>query len=185
MSQTQLASIQLSAREALFRQCSGAAVAHARVMVRISQMKLDEAQRHVDHNHARDLKIKMQEDAVHKGDVLHGYIDVHDPAWSRSRDDTIKLLDDLQSINQINDYGMVAVGVLPQDIPIRISNGSHRLYAFCSYLVEGWHRIKTIRPPLQTPIIDKPFAEDLGKTAAEILAQDDAWWLVSVEYIRE
>jgi hypothetical protein len=148
-------------------------------------MRLDEAQRQVNHDHVHKIRISMQEEEVHKGDVLHGYIDVHDQAWSRSKEETISLLDELQSVNKLNGDGTVAVGVLPEDIPIRISNGSHRLYAFCAYLVEGWDRIPTIQPPLQSPIIDKPFAEDLGKTPAEILAQDDAWWLVSVEYIRK
>ena len=42
-----------------------------------------------------------------------------------------------------------------------------------------------MRPPLNQPPTDQPFAENLGKSAAEILAQDDAWWLVSVDYIHK
>ena len=148
-------------------------------------MKLDEAQRLVDRVHCNVIRTSMQEEGVLKGDIMHGYIDVDDPAWNRNQGDTIDLFDRLEACNRLTGDGTMTRAVLPNDVPIRISNGSHRLYAFCSHLVEHWDEIQNVKPPLQSRVVDKPFAEDLGKTVAEILAQDDAWWLVSIEYIRK
>ena len=186
MEQPQISVIELPAKDALYKQCSGAAVAAAWAIVRLSQMNRDEVPRKVDPSHVNALRISMEEEGVRKGEILHGYIDVEDPAWGgRSEAEALALMDAMDSQNKLNGDGKVVVGVLPEDIPIRLSNGTHRLHAYCRYIVDHWDDIKNVRPPLNQPPTDRPFAENLGKSAAEILAQDDAWWLVSVEYIRK
>jgi hypothetical protein len=150
-------------------------------------MKPDEAQRQVDREHVNSLRASMEEEGVRKGDVIHGYIDVDDSTWgNRSEADSIALIDKIDDHSKLLHDGRVVVGVLPADIPIRISNGNHRLYAFCKYLAErlDLNQIENAKPPLESPPIGRPFAEGLSRSSAEILAQDDAWWLVSIEYIR-
>jgi hypothetical protein len=149
-------------------------------------MRRDETQRQVDPEHVNALRISMEEEGVRKGDVLHGYIDVDDPAWQgRSQAEILRMIDEIDSCNELKGDGSVIVGVLPADVPIRISNGNHRLHAFCRYIAQHWDRIQNPKPSLEPPPTDRPFAENLSKSAAEILAQDDAWWLVSIEYIRK
>lgn len=186
MDQATISSLEIPAREALYKQCSGAAVATTRAIVRLSQMRPDDIQRQVDLTHVNSLRISMQEEGVRKGEVLHGYIDVEDPAWGgRSQDDAIALFKHIESHNKLLSGGRVVVGVLPKDIPIRITNGNHRLYAFSRHLAASLDQTDNANPPLNSPSIDRPFAENLSRSSGEILAHDDAWWLVSIEYIRK
>ena len=186
MEQAPISVIELPAKDALYKQCSGATVAATQAIVRLSQMNWDEVPHKVDPSHVNALRISMEEEGVCKGEILHGYIDVEDPAWGgHSEAEVLALMDAMNSQNKLNSDGKVVVGVLPKDILIWLSNGTHCLHAYCRYIVDHWGNIKNVRPPLNQPPTDQPFAKNLGKSAAEILAQDDTWWLVSVEYIHK
>ena len=189
MAQTPISSIKLPAREALFKQASGAAIATTRAAVHITQMRLDAEQRQPTPAHIKTIRLAMEEEGVNKGHVIHGYIDVDDPDWHRSEADTIKMMDEIQSRNKLDGHGSVHVGILPPDVKIQISNGNHRLHAYCRYLAEHWEScIPNPNAPLKEDdprLNDKPFAQDLVKKPEYILAQDIAWWLVIIEYIRK
>ena len=185
MAQTQISTIEIEAKDAIYKQCSGAAIASARVIARISQMKLAPLQRRPDMEHIKVLRESMESEGVRKGDAVHAYIDVADPAWeNRDQSETISLLFEMSCRTKLTGDGKVRMSVLPTNIPLRLTNGAHRLYAYCSYLVGRWSDISNVREPLESPLTDCPWAENLGKSPAEILAQDDAFWVVSVEYIR-
>ena len=128
----------------------------------------------------------MEEEGVRKGEDLHAYIDIMDPRWGdRSKEDVCSLIQQINGANIVKGDGTVIMSVLPEDIPLRITTGVHRLYAFCSYLVDHWDEIEGENPPLNSPPEDCPFAVGLRKTPAEILAQENACWIVTLEYIRE
>ena len=150
-------------------------------------MRLDESQRIVDPVHLREIRLSMEEEGIHKGEVIHGYIDVDDPDWDLDQADAVQLMDNIQRHNKLTGDGDIDVGWLPKGITIRISNGSHRLYAYCQYLADHWEELfpnpNTTLP--EKEVKDKPFADGLVKGAGDILAQDIAYWLVIVEYIRK
>jgi hypothetical protein len=178
--------IEINARDGMYRQCSGAAVATARCVVRLSQMKLDLEQRPVSLKHVNSIKNSMDEEGVRRGDAVHAYIDVADEGWgNRSKEDAIELLNALGPQTKPDSCETVLIGVLPKDIHLHLSNGQHRLFAYCQYMVEHWNDIKNVKPALDPPPTNCHFAEGLSKTPAEILAQDMAEWIVNVEYIRE
>jgi len=128
----------------------------------------------------------MESEGVRKGEDIHRYIDIQDPAWGdRGQDETISLLDRIDAENKVIGDGRVAIGVLPEDIPLRITNGRHRLTAFCQYLVGHWDDISDHELPLASNPTECPFANGLSKSPAEVLAQEDASWIVKIEYIRE
>jgi len=186
MSQFEISTININARDATYKQCSAAAVATARCIARLSQMKIDIKQRPSTQSHIETLRHSMESQGVRKGDALHVYIDVNDEAWGKRSDaEAIALLDKMKSETKLKGDGNVIMGVLPPGVPLRVSNGQHRLHAYCRYFVDHWKDIESVKPPLNPPPVECPFAEGLSKTPAEILAQDDAYWIVIVEFIRE
>jgi hypothetical protein len=128
----------------------------------------------------------MEIEGVRKGDFIHAYIDVEDKEWgNRGKDETILLLNQLASETRLKGDGEAIIPILPAEFPLRISNGLHRLHAYCMYLVSHWDSISNVRKPLDPPPTGCRFAEGLSKTPAEILAQDEAFWLVNIEYVRK
>jgi hypothetical protein len=176
----------MESHEATYKRCSAAAVAFTRAMVNLRQMKPDNIrQRPAQRDHIESLRKSMDQDGVRKGEDLHAYIDVEDPLWGdRTQDDAMLLIKAINDQNHVAGDGTVVMSVLPEDVPLRITTGLHRLHAFCSYLVDHWGEIRDVKPPLDPPPTDCAFAEGLRKPAAEILAQDDARWIVTLEYIR-
>ena len=119
MEQAPISVIELPAKDALYKQCSGATVAATQAIVRLSQMNWDEVPHKVDPSHVNALRISMEEEGVCKGKILHGYIDVEDPAWGgHSEAEVLALMDAMNSQNKLNSDGKVVIGVLPKDIPI-------------------------------------------------------------------
>jgi hypothetical protein len=116
--------IEINARDGMYRQCSGAAVATARCVVRLSQMKLDLEQRPVSLKHVNSIKNSMDEEGVHRGDVVHAYIDVADEGWgNRSKEDAIELLNALGPQTKPDSCETVLIGILPKDIRLHPSQG--------------------------------------------------------------
>ena len=190
MERPQIESIVSPAEEAHYKLHSAAATAYTLALVRLSQMRRDETQRPIGDKHVNDIRRSMQRQGVRKGEHLYGYIDVHDEAWgNRSESDAVALFEDIKSHNKNKGGGLVSVGILPKNIPVRISDGSHRLYAFSRHLVETWDDIQDPKPPLEFTKadrkVDRPFPENLGKSLEEIFAQDTAWWFVRLAYIRK
>lgn len=152
-------------------------------------MRHDETQCPVDYNHVNVLQTSMDEKGACKGKVLHGYIDVRDIARGNHSKRDAALIDEIKSCNKHKGDGKVSVGILPNDIPVHISDGNHHLYAFCRHFVENWDKIQDLQPPLKLSLagwmVDWPFPENLGKGLEEIFAQKDTWWLVNLEYIHK
>ena len=150
-------------------------------------MRLDTTQRPVDYSHVDGIFKDMKKLGVNKARVINVYIDVLDGGTSASRDQIEGLFEHMNSLSKPNGGDDIMIGILPDHIRLRVTNGQHRLFAYCKYLVDRWDQIENKRPPLDPPPAptDCLFAEALIKSAAEILAQDDAYWFVNVEYIRE
>ena len=185
MEQPVINTLTMESHEATYKRCSAAAVAFTRAMVHLRQMKPDNIrQRPAQTSHIDTLRTSMNEE-VRKGEDLHAYIDVKDPLWDRSEAEAISLLKCIDDHNKVEGDGTVVISVLPKDVPLRITTGLHRLHAYCSYLVDNWSSIEHVKPPLNPPPIDCAFAEGLRKSPAKILAQDDASWIVTIEYIRK
>ena len=118
MEQAPISVIELPAKDALYKQCSGATVAATQAIVRLSQMNWDEVPHKVDPSHVNALRISMEE-GVHKHEILHGYIDIEDLAWGGcSKAEVLALMDAMNSQNKLNSDGKVVIGVLPKDILI-------------------------------------------------------------------
>jgi len=142
-------------------------------------------QRPTERKHIDTLKKSMGEDGVRRGQDLHAYIDIKDPLWGdRSHKDTMEMIRCINAQNRV-EGGTATISVLPEDIPVRITTGLHRLYAYSGYLVDHWSTISDPKPPLESVPSECPFANGLRKPAAEILAQDEASWIVTIEYIRK
>lgn len=182
----QIQTVQMDARYGAYKLFSGTAVTTARALVKIHQMTPDGTQRNPDYVHIQRLKRSMESEGVRKGEDIHGYIDVQNPAWgNRPQDEIISLLRQIDSQNKVNDDGTVVIAVLPEGIPLKITNGCHRLHALCGFLDENWNQILNRKPPLDSTPENCPFANGLSRPSAEILAQDEACWVVRIEYIRE
>lgn len=172
-------------RDAMYKQFSGAAMAGARGIARLSQMTLNSTQRPLNEDHIKSLRLSMEEE-VRKGEVIHAYIDVEHKDWgTRTEGDVISLLNDMNTKTRLSSFGKVSIGVLPPDIHLQVCNGQHRLHAYCRYMVDHWDEIKHEKPALNPLPTNCSFAQGLAKSPAKILAQDDAYWIVNIEYIRE
>lgn len=127
------------------------------------------------------------DEGVRKSEDLHAYIDVKDPLWrGRSEIDGTKLISSIQSTNKVEGDGTITMSILPDNVPLRITTGLHRLRAYCSWIVDHWDDIKAVREPLdEDSVKDCTFAKGLGKSAGQILAQDRACWIVMIEYIHK
>jgi hypothetical protein len=185
MAQSSISTVEVDPRYGHFKQFSGAGVAFARCQASLSQMRLDTMQRPLDRSHVDGLFRDMENRGANKAHVIHAYIDVSDERTLPSRQEIIDILEQMNSVSKPKGGENVTIGVLPKHIQLRVTNGQHRLYAYCKYLVDHWGLIENERPPLDPPPTGCLFAEGLRKSAAEILAQDDACWFVNVEYIRE
>jgi hypothetical protein len=187
MAQHEITTMEIDASHATYKQCSGAAKATARCIVKLSQMKNDVAdQRPIHPDHVELLLKSMDDVGVLKGDVVHGTIDVHDPLWgNRSEEEAVKLIKNINAQMVLKGDGKVIMGVLPDGIPVRMLNGQHRFHALCRWIVARWDALPNLRPPLDPPPQDCPWAEGLSKSPAEILAQDEACWVLSLEYTRK
>lgn len=171
--------MQLLAWDALYKQCSGAAVATTQAIVTLS----DEVQWDTMSSWSWACQCSQN---IYRGGSLQGWCPpwVHQCRWSGMA----RLQSSWGSLNhrwdrfsyKLKGDGRVIVGVLPEDVPIQISNGNHCLHTFCRYIAEHWDCIKNAKPSLEPPLTWH--AENLSKSAAEILAQGDSWWLVSIEY---
>jgi hypothetical protein len=186
MAQTAIPTITMESHEATYKTCSTAAAAFTRALVKMKQMRPDDIrQRPADRKHIDTLKKSMGEEGARRGQDLHAYLDIKDPLWGdRSYDETMELIKCINAQNRV-EGGTATISVLPEDIPVRITTGLHRLYAYSGYLVENWSTIKNPKPPLESVHKECPFADGLRKPAAEILAQDEASWIVTIEYIRK
>jgi len=187
MAQTSISTVEVHPRYGHFKQFSGAGIASARCQASLSQMRLDATQRPLERRHVDSLLRNMENQGVNKAHVIHAYIDVSNERTSASTDEIKAILEQMDSISKPKGGENVTIGILPGHIQLRVTNGQHRLHAYCKYLVEHWDRIENERRPLDPPPAptEFPFAEGLRKSAAEILAQDEACWFVNVEYIRE
>jgi hypothetical protein len=63
--------IEINARDGMYRQCSGAAVATACCLVRLSQMKLNLEQCPVNLKHVNSIRNSMEEEGVCRGNAVH------------------------------------------------------------------------------------------------------------------
>ena len=186
MAQTQIDTVEMDTQYAAYKQLSGAAVATTQALVKIQQMKVDATQCPLAHYHMQTLKELMEVKGVCKGKDIHAYIDTWDPAWgSCTQANTILLLNHINAQNTAWGNGKVTIGVLPEDIPLRITNRLHHLHAFCRYLADHWGDIEIHKPPLDSLLMDCSFADDLSKPSTKILAQDNACWIVKIEYIHK
>ena len=177
--------IKMESHKAMYKRCSAAAAAFTQAMVNLWQMKPNNIRQcPAQRNHIVNLRKLMEEEGVCKGEDLHAYIDIEDPLWGDcSKDKAIALLNDISNHNQVTGTGTVIMSVLPEDIPLRITTRLHCLHAYCSYLVDHWSEINEVKPPLDPPPKDCPFAEGLRKSATEILAQDNTCWIMTIKYI--